>query len=51
MRPSGIPSMDHLYSDLPNFHPVLDHVKRSVALISDSSDGLEIPPVLLLGPP
>ena len=43
--------MDHLYGDLPNFHDVLDMVRRQVALVHDSPDGLEIPPVLLLGPP
>lgn len=43
--------MEHLYDELPNFHEVLDHVKRMVALVQDSTDALEIPPMLLLGPP
>jgi ATP-dependent Lon protease len=43
--------MEHLYEELPNFQNVLDHVRRSVALVQDSTDGLEIPPMLLLGPP
>lgn len=48
---SGIPDMAHLYEELPNFGDVLDEVKRSVALCQDSKDGLEITPILLLGPP
>lgn len=51
VKPSGIPVMDHLYLDLPNFHNVLDEVKRQIALCADSTDGLEITPLLLLGPP
>jgi ATP-dependent Lon protease len=43
--------MDHLYDDLPNFHQVLDDVKRQLALCHDSRDALEIMPILLLGPP
>ncbi|HSV69544.1 MAG TPA: AAA family ATPase [Methylibium sp.] len=51
VKPSGIPAMDHLYDDLPNFHAVLDAVKRQLALCTDSRDALEITPMLLLGPP
>ncbi|MBL0728114.1 AAA family ATPase [Piscinibacter sp. HJYY11] len=51
VKPSGIPAMDHLYDDLPNFADVLDDVKRQIALCEDSRDALEITPVLLLGPP
>jgi ATP-dependent Lon protease len=51
VKPSGIPSMEHLYTSLPNFTDVLDDVKRNVALVQDSSDGLEIMPILLLGEP
>jgi ATP-dependent Lon protease len=51
VKPSGIPAMDHLYDDLPNFSDVLDDVKRQIALCEDSRDALEITPVLLLGPP
>jgi hypothetical protein len=35
---------------LPNFTDVLDDVKRHVALSQDSRDGLEVTPMLLLGP-
>ena len=51
VKPSGLPAMDHLYDELPNFHEVLDDLKRQLALCSDSRDALELTPMLLLGPP
>ena len=51
VKPSGLPVMDHLYDDLPNFAEVLDDIKRQLALCEDSRDSLEITPLLLLGPP
>ena len=51
VKPSGLPAMEHLYDELPNFHPVLDDVRRQLALCQDSRDALEITPMLLLGPP
>lgn len=51
VKPSGLPVMDHLYDDLPNFAEVLDDIKRQLALCEDSRDALEITPLLLLGPP
>jgi len=51
VKPSGLPVMDALYAELPNFHDVLDDVRRQIALCNDSSDALEITPLLLLGPP
>ncbi len=51
VKPSGLPVMDHLYDDLPNFSDVLDDVRRQLALCEDSRDALEITPLLLLGPP
>ena len=51
VKPSGLPVMDHLYDELPNFHTVLDDVRRQLALCEDSRDALEITPLLLLGPP
>mgnify|MGYP002654555363 CR=1 FL=1 len=51
VKPSGLPTMDHLYDELPNFAPVLDDVRRQLALCEDSRDALEITPLLLLGPP
>lgn len=51
VKPSGVPEMADLYDLLPNFTDVLDDVKRHVALSQDSGDGLEVTPMLLLGPP
>ncbi|MBB5203263.1 ATP-dependent Lon protease [Inhella inkyongensis] len=51
VKPSGLPAMAELYEELPNFHAVLDDVKRQIALCADSGDALEITPLLLLGPP
>jgi ATP-dependent Lon protease len=51
VKPSGIPEMQHLYEELPNFADALDDVRRHVALSQDSRDGLEVTPMLLLGAP
>lgn len=51
VKPSGLPAMDYLYDDLPNFHEALDDLRRQLALCADSRDALEITPMLLLGPP
>jgi len=51
VKPSGLPDMDALYDQLPNFTDALDDVKRHVALSQDCGDGLEVTPMLLLGPP
>src|SRR5262249_7321572 len=51
VKPAGLPAMEHLYDELPNFTDVLDGVKRQLALCQDSRDALEITPTLLLGPP
>src|SRR5205823_3590558 len=51
VKPSGIPDMASLYEQLPNFTEALDDVRRHVALSQDSRDGLEVTPMLLLGPP
>ena len=51
VKPGGLPAMEHLYDDLPNFTDVLNDVKRQLALCQDSGDALEITPMLLLGPP
>jgi ATP-dependent Lon protease len=51
VKPSGVPEMSGLYAQLPNFAEVLDDVRRHVALSQDSRDGLEVTPMLLVGPP
>lgn len=50
MKPSG-PKWRHFYDALPNFADVLDDVRRHVALSQDSTDGLEVMSMLLLGMP
>jgi len=51
VKPSGLPELDSLIDELPNFREVLDDIRRQVALCADSGDALEITPLLLLGPP
>lgn len=51
VKPGGLPAMEHLYDEMPNFNEVLNDVKRQLALCQDSRDALEITPMLLLGPP
>jgi ATP-dependent Lon protease len=51
VKPSGLPAMDDLYNDLPNFGAVLDDIKRQLSLCVQSKDPLEISPMLLLGDP
>lgn len=51
VKPSGLPDMAPLYTQLPNFSEPLDDVKRHVALSQSSTDSLELTPMLLLGPP
>src|SRR5215831_3621045 len=48
VKPSGVPAMDELYEELPNFSEVLDDVKKYIALCASSRDTMELPPVLLL---
>lgn len=51
VKPSGVPEMAALYDQLPNFAAPLDDVRRHVALSQDAGEGLEVTPMLLLGPP
>ncbi len=51
VKPSGVPDMASLYEQLPNFTDALDDVRRHVALSQDCRDGLDVTPMLLLGPP
>ena len=36
VKPSGLPAMEHLYDELPNFTEVLDDIKRQLSLCQDS---------------
>jgi ATP-dependent Lon protease len=51
VKPSGLPEMQALYEELPNFGEVLEHIRRQLALCIDSEDDVELPPILLLGDP
>jgi len=51
VKPTGLPAMDALYEDLPNFAEVLDDIKKQFALVNGSDDPLELTPMLLLGDP
>lgn len=51
VKPSGLPAMDRLYEELPNFSEALDDIRRQLALCTSSSDALEITPMLLVGDP
>ena len=48
---SGIPAMEELYDELPNFAEILDDIKKHIALCASSNDPMELPPMLLLGEP
>jgi ATP-dependent Lon protease len=51
VKPSGLPDMDELFEDLPNFAAVLEDIRKHLALCIDSNDSIELPPMLLLGEP
>jgi ATP-dependent Lon protease len=51
VKPSAMPEMDALFEELPNFAAVLEDIRRQLALCVGSSDPVELPPMLLLGPP
>jgi ATP-dependent Lon protease len=51
VKPSALPEMDPLFDELPNFTEVLEDIRKHLALCVDSNDGVELPPMLLLGEP
>jgi ATP-dependent Lon protease len=51
VKPSGMPAMEHLFDELPNFGAVLEDIRKQIALCASSADALEITPMLLLGAP
>lgn len=51
VKPSAMPQMDALFDELPNFGEVLEDIRKQLALCIDSSDPVELPPVLLVGAP
>ena len=51
VKPSAMPEMEELFEELPNFSAVLEDIRKHLALCIDSSDSIELPPMLLLGEP
>jgi len=51
VKPSALPEMERLFSELPNFTGVLADIRKHLALCIDSNDSIELPPMLLLGEP
>lgn len=51
VKPSTMPPMEALFDELPNFGEVLEDIRKQLALCLDSSDPVELPPMLLLGEP
>jgi ATP-dependent Lon protease len=51
VKPSALPDMEALFEELPNFRPVLEDIRKHLALCVDSNDSVELPPMLLLGEP
>ncbi len=51
VKPSALPQMEGLFEELPNFAPVLEDIRKHLALCVDSNDSIELPPMLLLGEP
>jgi ATP-dependent Lon protease len=51
VKPSALPEIDALCAELPNFGAVLEDIRKHIALCIGSDDAVELPPMLLLGPP
>jgi ATP-dependent Lon protease len=51
VKPSALPEMEAMFDELPNFSDVLEDIRKHLALCVDSSDSIELPPMLLLGEP
>lgn len=51
IKPSRILDIESILQLLPNFRAPLEHIQRNASLCVWSTDWLEIPPMLLVGPP
>ena len=51
VKPGGMPAMERLFDDLPNFGAPLEDIRKQIALCASSADALELTPMLLLGEP
>lgn len=50
-KPAGLPDIDALLEELPNFEEPLNDIRKQLALCLSSDDPLELEPMLLLGDP
>ncbi|MEN9866054.1 MAG: hypothetical protein RL748_1644 [Pseudomonadota bacterium] len=50
-KPSSPKALDPLYEDCPNFHEVLDDLRRYLGLALAGNGGINVMPLLLLGDP
>ncbi len=51
MMATRLDVLDPLYELMPNFRPVLDRMKRSIAISVAAGEPIVQPPIVLLGPP
>ncbi len=51
VKPGTMPDFESLAAELPNFHEVLDDLRRQLSLCLETADPVELTPVLLLGEP
>jgi ATP-dependent Lon protease len=51
VKPGALSSLDALYGDCPNFAPVIDDIKKQLALAISGNQPISFSPILLLGEP
>lgn len=51
VKPTGLTALDDLYATCPNFAPVIDDIKKQLALAISGNQPLSFTPILLLGEP
>jgi ATP-dependent Lon protease len=51
VRPTALSALDELYAACPNFAPVIDDIKKQLALAISGDQPLAFTPILLLGEP
>jgi ATP-dependent Lon protease len=51
VKPTALAALDELYATCPNFAPVIDDVKKQLALAMSGDQPLSFTPILLLGEP
>ena len=51
VRPTGLSALDELYATCPNFAPVIDDLRKQLALALSGNQPVSFTPILLLGEP